>query len=125
MIENDEFINSTFLGLVHSYLSILRRNGRRRNDSKLLFLLQKKREQVSCNLSDHLPNNSHSGRVIPYTRFREAREVLFNYLKSLPEDTLMILSSHRIDEIADLVNRLIEMDLGKIVVDKALIPVNN
>jgi len=53
----------------------------------------------------------------------EAREVLFRYLKALPEDTLMILSSHRIDEIADLVNRLIEMDLGEIIVDTPLIPV--
>ena len=55
----------------------------------------------------------------------EAREVLFSYLKALPKDTLMILSSHRVDEIADLVNRLIEMDLGEIVVDRSLIPVNN
>jgi ABC-2 type transport system ATP-binding protein len=53
----------------------------------------------------------------------EAREVLFRYLKDLPEDTLMILSSHRVDEIKDLVNRLIEMDLGEIVVDKQLIPI--
>jgi len=52
----------------------------------------------------------------------EARKVLFKYLKELPEDTLMILSSHRVDEISDLVNRLIEMDLGEIVVDKSLIP---
>jgi len=50
----------------------------------------------------------------------EARKVLFRYLKELPEDTLMILSSHRVDEIQDLVNRLIEMDLGEIVVDKEL-----
>ncbi len=48
----------------------------------------------------------------------EARIVLFKYLKALPEETLMILSSHRVDEIEDLVNRLIEMDLGEIVVDK-------
>ncbi len=52
-----------------------------------------------------------------------AREVLFKYLKELPPDTLMILSSHRVDEIADLVNRLIEMDLGEIVVDTPLINV--
>jgi ABC-2 type transport system ATP-binding protein len=53
----------------------------------------------------------------------DARQVLFGYLKKLPEDTLMILSSHRVDEISDLVNRLIEMDLGEIVVDTPLIPV--
>ena len=50
----------------------------------------------------------------------EAREILFKYLKELPEETLMILSSHRVDEIENLVNRLIEMDLGEIVVDKAM-----
>jgi len=50
----------------------------------------------------------------------DARKVLFDYLKALPDETLMILSSHRVDEIKDLVNRLIEMDLGEIVVDKTL-----
>ncbi len=50
----------------------------------------------------------------------EARVVLFKYLKELPEDTLIILSSHRVDEIKDLVNRLVEMDLGEVVVDKQL-----
>ncbi len=50
----------------------------------------------------------------------EARVVLFNYLKALPKDTLMILSSHRVDEIEDMVNRLIEMDLGEIVVDELM-----
>ncbi len=55
----------------------------------------------------------------------EARIVLFNYLKNLPQDTLMILSSHRVDEIEDLVNRLIEMDLGEIIIDKELKPVKS
>jgi len=55
----------------------------------------------------------------------EARIVLFNYLKNLPSDTLMILSSHRVDEIEDLVNRLIEMDLGEIIIDKKLKPVTS
>ncbi len=50
----------------------------------------------------------------------EARKVLFKYLNELPQETLMILSSHRVDEIKNLVNRLIEMDLGEIVVDKEL-----
>jgi len=48
----------------------------------------------------------------------EARKVLVNYLETLPEDTLLILSSHRVKEIGHLVNRLVEMDLGKIVVDE-------
>lgn len=50
----------------------------------------------------------------------EARNVLFDYLKKMPEETLIILSSHRVDEIKDLVNRLVEMDLGEVVVDKAI-----
>ncbi|HOI31701.1 MAG: ABC transporter ATP-binding protein [Bacteroidales bacterium] len=50
----------------------------------------------------------------------QAREILFALLKNYSKDTLMILSSHRMDEIKDLVNRVIEMDLGKIVLDKSL-----
>ena len=34
----------------------------------------------------------------------------------------MILSSHRMNEIKTLVNRVVEMDLGNIVVDKTVIP---
>lgn len=48
----------------------------------------------------------------------DARNVLFENLMNLPKETLVILSSHRIDEIKNLVNRLIEMDLGEIVLDK-------
>jgi len=48
----------------------------------------------------------------------DARNVLFKNLINLPKETLVILSSHRIDEIKNLVNRLIEMDLGEIVLDK-------
>ncbi len=50
----------------------------------------------------------------------QAREILFAQLKDYSKDTLMILSSHRMDEIKDIVNRVIEMDLGKIVLDKLL-----
>lgn len=50
----------------------------------------------------------------------QAREILFSHLKNYSPNTLMILSSHRMDEIADLVNRVIEMDLGNIVLDKNL-----
>jgi len=52
----------------------------------------------------------------------KAREVLFEYLDNFRKDGLMILSSHRLNEISTLVNRLIEMDLGNIVVDKTMIP---
>ena len=52
----------------------------------------------------------------------QAREILFNQLKEFPKDTLMILSSHRMNEIKSLVNRVVEMDLGEIVVDKVVVP---
>lgn len=48
----------------------------------------------------------------------KARTILFEYLHKFDKNTLMIISSHRIDEVETLVNRLIEMDMGEIVVDK-------
>lgn len=45
-----------------------------------------------------------------------ARAVLFELLAERPEAT-MIISSHRIDEIAALVNRVIELERGRIVLD--------
>ena len=48
----------------------------------------------------------------------KAREILFDYLHKFDKNALMIISSHRIDEVEGLVNRLIEMDLGKIMVNK-------
>jgi len=55
----------------------------------------------------------------------QAREILFNQLKEFPKDTLMILSSHRMNEIKSLVNRVVEMDLGEIIVDKVVVPEGN
>lgn len=52
----------------------------------------------------------------------QAREILFNLLQDFPKDTLMILSSHRMNEIKSLVNRVVEMDLGEIVIDKIVKP---
>jgi len=48
----------------------------------------------------------------------KARSILFDYLHKFDKNALMIISSHRIDEVENLVNRLIEMDMGKIVIDK-------
>jgi len=48
----------------------------------------------------------------------KARAILFEYLHKFDKDSLMIISSHRIDEVESLVNRLIEMDMGKIVINK-------
>ncbi|RLD45788.1 MAG: ABC transporter ATP-binding protein [Bacteroidetes bacterium] len=50
----------------------------------------------------------------------EARKVFFNYLENFNKDSLMILSSHRISEISKLITREIEMDLGKIVIDRKI-----
>ena len=48
----------------------------------------------------------------------KARTILFDYLHKFDKNVLMIISSHRIDEVKDLVNRLIEMDMGKIIINK-------
>jgi ABC-2 type transport system ATP-binding protein len=47
----------------------------------------------------------------------EARHVLFKELADRAGDVAMIISSHRLDEVATLVNRVVEMDQGKIVLD--------
>ncbi|HNS16779.1 MAG TPA: ATP-binding cassette domain-containing protein [Bacteroidales bacterium] len=49
-----------------------------------------------------------------------AREVLFDYLNNYKRDSLMIIISHRMSDISKIVNREIEMDLGKISMDKFL-----
>ena len=50
----------------------------------------------------------------------KAREVFFDYLDDFNKRALMILSSHRMNEISRLVNRVIEMDLGEIVIFQIL-----
>lgn len=47
----------------------------------------------------------------------EARHVLFKLLAEKQENTAMIISSHRLDEVAALVNRVIELDQGHVVLD--------
>ncbi|HFD79773.1 MAG TPA: ABC transporter ATP-binding protein [Gammaproteobacteria bacterium] len=47
----------------------------------------------------------------------EARHIFFRLLAEKPQDTVMLISSHRLDEVASLVNRVVEMDQGKIVLD--------
>lgn len=47
----------------------------------------------------------------------EARHILFKLLAEKQETSAMLISSHRLDEVASLVNRVIEMDQGKIVLD--------
>ena len=46
-----------------------------------------------------------------------ARKIFFDLLAERLEDATMIISSHRLDEVSALVNRVIEMDMGKVVLD--------
>jgi ABC-2 type transport system ATP-binding protein len=47
----------------------------------------------------------------------EARKIFFDLLAERQNQATMIISSHRLDEVSSLVNRVIEMDLGKVVLD--------
>jgi ABC-2 type transport system ATP-binding protein len=47
----------------------------------------------------------------------EARKIFFDLLAERLDDATMIISSHRLDEVSALVNRVIEMDMGKVVLD--------
>ncbi len=47
----------------------------------------------------------------------EARHIFFHLLAEKKETAAMLISSHRLDEVAALVNRVIEMDQGNIVLD--------
>jgi len=47
----------------------------------------------------------------------EARKIFFELLAERQENTTMIISSHRLNEVSALVNRVVELDLGKVVLD--------
>ena len=47
----------------------------------------------------------------------EARHILFKLLEEKQDSSAMLISSHRLDEVASLVNRVVEMDQGNIVLD--------
>jgi len=47
----------------------------------------------------------------------EARHIFFSLLAKKQENSVMLISSHRLDEIAPLVNRVVEMDQGEVVLD--------
>ncbi len=47
----------------------------------------------------------------------EARHIFFNLLAEKQDDSVMLISSHRLDEVAALVNRVVEMDQGRVVLD--------
>ncbi len=48
----------------------------------------------------------------------QARKVFLDYLKDFNHETMMLLSSHRISELQQIVNRVVEMDFGRIVLDE-------
>lgn len=47
----------------------------------------------------------------------KARSVFFKLLSQLPEETTMLLTSHRVDELSGIVSRVIELDNGVIAID--------
>lgn len=47
----------------------------------------------------------------------DARHIFFELLAERLENTTMLISSHRLDEVSSLVNRVLEMDRGKVVLD--------
>jgi len=47
----------------------------------------------------------------------EARHRFFELLAEKQQSAAMLISSHRLDEVAPLVNRVIELDQGKVVLD--------
>ncbi len=47
----------------------------------------------------------------------EARHGFFNLLAEKKDKAAMIISSHRLDEVASLVNRVVEMDQGQIILN--------
>ncbi len=47
----------------------------------------------------------------------EARHIFFRLLEEKRDSSAMIISSHRLDEVASLVNRVVEMDQGVIVLN--------
>ena len=47
----------------------------------------------------------------------EARKIFFDLLAERVQNATMLISSHRLDEVSALVNRVIEMDIGKVVLD--------
>ncbi|MGE5155026.1 MAG: ABC transporter ATP-binding protein [Bdellovibrio bacteriovorus] len=47
----------------------------------------------------------------------EARRVFFEMLAEREANAAMLISSHRLDEVAALVNRVIELDQGRVVLD--------
>lgn len=50
----------------------------------------------------------------------QARKIFFELLEERAQSATMLISSHRINEVSALVNRVIELDLGKVVLDERM-----
>lgn len=50
----------------------------------------------------------------------QARKIFFELLAERAQSTTMLISSHRINEVSALVNRVVELDLGKVVLDERI-----
>ncbi len=51
----------------------------------------------------------------------DARHSMFRLLAEKQDKAAMLISSHRLDEVASLVNRVVEMDQGRIVLDDEVV----
>ena len=76
---------------------------------KLLIALTLGREPELLIMDEPAANLDPSGR-----------KAFFQQLSRFPKSTTMVLSSHRVDELLSLVNRVVEMDCGSIVLDERL-----
>jgi ABC-2 type transport system ATP-binding protein len=50
----------------------------------------------------------------------QARKIFFELLAERSENATMLISSHRINEVSALVNRVVELDMGKVVLDESI-----
>ena len=50
----------------------------------------------------------------------QARKIFFELLEERSQNATMLISSHRINEVSALVNRVVELDLGKVVLDERM-----
>ncbi|TGO03063.1 hypothetical protein PN36_13640 [Candidatus Thiomargarita nelsonii] len=48
----------------------------------------------------------------------KARQIFLELLQDKQEHAITLISSHRLDELAALVNRVLELDMGKVVIDE-------
>jgi len=55
----------------------------------------------------------------------DARHTFLDLLGSRQQDTVMLISSHRLDEVAALVNRVVELDQGRVVLDEQVVDTVN